>query len=45
MQNLNVVSNIMSENCRYNELEERSKRAEMRCVELEFKLQKKNEQC
>lgn len=45
MLNLNAVSNSVSTNCRCNELEERSRKAEARCADLEFELQKKKDQC
>ncbi|XP_015934499.1 uncharacterized protein LOC107460624 isoform X1 [Arachis duranensis] len=45
MLNLNDVVSIVSKNCRCNELEERSKKAEGRCAELEFELQRKHSQC
>src|ERR1044072_1807561 len=43
MLNLNIVGNRVLPICRCNEWEERSQKAEVRCVELETELQKKND--
>ncbi|OIV96790.1 hypothetical protein TanjilG_18250 [Lupinus angustifolius] len=46
MLNSNVVgNNSVAENYRCIKLEKQSKKAEVRCAELEFELQKKNDHC
>ena len=45
MLNLNIVGNRVLPICRCNEWEERSQKAEVRCVELEIELQKKKDHC
>ncbi|MED6216263.1 hypothetical protein PIB30_005851 [Stylosanthes scabra] len=45
MADLSDIISIGSKNCRCDELEERSKKAEGRCAELQLELERKHSQC